>query len=95
MCVTTDCEYIESIKKYRKDYYNKNKDKLKQVNKQYYYDNKECVKERINAYKEDKKDKIQNRSNNKYTCICGGRYTYANRCKHLQSKKHIKFMEQN
>ena len=93
MCIANDCEYIESIKKYRKEYYKKNKDKLKEVNKQYYYDNKECVKERIIAYKDEHKEKIQTRSNTKYTCVCGGRFSYANKSKHLQSQKHIKFIE--
>ena len=71
----------------RKEYRIDNRDKSKEYN----INNKIKIKE----YYNDNRDKINTKHNVHYDCVCGGKYTYSNKSKHLKSKKHIKYIEQN
>ena len=44
-------------------------------------------------YQEQHKDKVHARKNAKFTCICSGCYTNANRAKHCKSLKHQKYLD--
>ncbi len=42
-------------------------------------------------YHVDHREEINKRHNEKHTCVCGGKYTTANRCRHLKTKLHLAF----
>ena len=45
-------------------------------------------------YYHDFRDHLRCIKNTKFNCECGGKYTYANKAKHLKnSKKHVNFIE--
>ncbi len=48
-------------------------------------------KESVKNYQETNREQINERQNTKNTCSCGGKYTQANKLKHLKSVKHIKY----
>ncbi len=78
-------ENKDKIKEYIKEYYEDNKDKIHKVHKEYYEDNKDKIQKVHKEYYDKNKDKI----NTRYICdICNGNYTYANRAKHINTKKH-------
>ena len=43
-------------------------------------------------YRNDNKDKINERAKEKFTCICGGKYTYASKAMHEKTKTHQYYM---
>ena len=45
-------------------------------------------------YQEQHKDKVHARKKAKFTCICSGCYTNANRAKHCKSLKHQKYLDE-
>ena len=53
-----------------------------------------CSYEEALKYYNDCKDHLRCIKNTKFNCECGGKYTYANKAKHLKnSKKHVNFIE--
>lgn len=56
--------------------------------KQWYQDNKEIHLSKIKKYHSAIKERLQN----KFMCVCGGKYTYANKSIHNKSKKHINYI---
>ena len=61
---------------------------------QMYLDHKRNkVNERSKIYNQINKDKIKEKHTEKFSCECGGRYTYAKKSHHFKSKKHIKFID--
>ena len=44
------------------------------------------------TYREVNKERINKKALEKFKCECGGKYCYITRCRHLRSKKHIKFI---
>ena len=84
----------EKIKERKKEYVEANKEKIKEYKKEYDEANKERLKERRKEYVEANKEKIKEMMNEKFTCECGGKYTYANKSQHFKSKKHLKFVNQ-
>ena len=70
---------VEERKKYEKEYYEENKEKMKEN----YENNKEKMKENYENNKE------------KMTCDCGTDLFKHNYKKHLKSKKHIKWFNNN
>lgn len=92
MCQDTECSILKHMKDYRKQYYEKNRDKLLQLHKDIYINNKESILLRNKEYQKKHKEKLQKKQNTKTECECGGSYTYANKTKHLQTKKHINFI---
>ena len=83
----------EKIKEYMKEYNANNKDKKKE----YCANNKDKIKEFQKEYRANNKDKIKesNDKNNKIktTCECGSIFPKFNKKKHVQTKKHIKYIE--
>ena len=70
------------------------------VNNRRAYTSPEMRKEQHIEYTELNKDKIKeyyeknkNKLNEKFTCECGGRYTYQHKSRHIQTHKHITFIE--
>ena len=74
----------EKMKEYQKEYTKHNKDKKKEYDKKYYEDNKEKKKQYYKANQEKFKQK--------FTCLCGGKYTCKHKAKHEQSNKHKQFI---
>ena len=71
--------YIFVIKKeYKKIYKEKNKEHISQVNKEYRNDNIE---------------KIKQQANQKFSCECGGCYTYSCKLAHFKTLNHQSYMK--
>jgi hypothetical protein len=88
----------EYMKRYHKQYRLDNAEHMKQHMKQYYREHAEQIKqyhrdnaEHIKQYRLDNAEHIKQRGNKKHTCGCGGRHTYANKAKHLKTKKHREY----
>jgi len=87
-----DKEYYQDNKEYKKEYRDNNKDKMQEYNKVYYENNKNKIKE----YQEKNKNNINAMRKIPYICdICNGNYTYANRAKHINTKKHQTALNNN
>jgi len=99
----THKEWYDENKDYFKIYNQDNKDKLIEYARQYRLNNKDKIKQ----YTLDNKDMIKNynknyyesnklsrcqKINKKFNCVCGGKYTYINKSKHLKTKKHLKYI---
>ena len=54
---------------------------------------KEYMKEYLKEYKKKYYNKNKDIINEKYTCECGGKYTQNNKSKHINTKKHKSFIE--
>ena len=61
-------------KKYKKEY-----------NKENYDKNIETMKIKNKEYRNENKEKL----NEKFTCLCGGKFTHNNRSIHIKTKKHL------
>ena len=61
--------------------------------KEYYEDNREKILEHQKEYKQQNKEKIQQQQNEKFTCICGSRYTYTHKLRHLKTLLHINYIK--
>ena len=89
--------YIETLKcvnknipgRSFKEYYDANPEYNKQRNKKYDEENKE----KRQQYRMDNKDKILERKQRTFVCECGAMIQCYSNAKHLQSKKHQKFMD--
>jgi hypothetical protein len=88
-----DCKLLLKNKQYLKKYYQAHKEKLIERSKSYYNENKDKSLAYKKDYKEKNKEKLQEIARQKFNCSCGGTYTYANRAKHLLSKKHLSSIE--
>jgi len=96
-------EYAEYFKQYRinnkerirqinKQYYEKNRAKIKQNQKQYRINNKAKFNEYSKQYYQQNKAKLKQKFNKKFNCACGGRYTNANKARHLRTEKHKQYL---
>jgi hypothetical protein len=74
----------EQIQEKTHEYRENNKGKIRE----YYHDNKEKMKGYQQQYREENKEKI----NANHICKCGGKYTTANKARHLSSPKHKKYL---
>jgi hypothetical protein len=85
------------VLKQQREYYNNNKQKIKQRQSLYYYNNKEARLSYSKEYGLNNKGKIKQNNHiyyatkERYNCVCGS--TVKQKNKHLQSKKHILFIE--
>ena len=65
--------------------------------KEYYIDNKEKYKENrkeyCKEYYDNNKEKFDEQKKEKFECDCGGRYSHTNKARHINSKKHQKYLE--
>ena len=96
----------DRIKEKKKQYYEDNKDKILEKKKQYYEDNKDKIKhyyednkdkilEKKKQYRIDNKDKINEKKKEKFTCECGSKYTKCHKSRHLKTKKHLQYIQNN
>ncbi len=85
-CVNRQTSYnsTEDRVKYWNKYYRENIEHIKERNKNYYNENiKEIrLKALVYYYKHHQKN------NEKFTCICGGKYTHRHKADHIKTKKH-------
>lgn len=92
-------QYIEEnkdkFKSYQDEYREKNKEKLAEQKKIYREQNKEKAKEAQKAWREANKDKLREQKAQIINCECGCEYTFGNKNRHLKTKSHIEFIEQN
>jgi len=77
----------------KKEYRHDNKEQINEREKQYYQNNKERIAKRKKQYRQNNKDKIDKHKNQKYSCICGGKYTHRNKSQHFKTNKHNKFIQ--
>ena len=94
-CYITEEERTEQKKECDKEYYEKNKEKRKEYQKEYREKNKDYYKEYDKEYREQNNEQIKKRQNKKFECECNGKYTYANKSRHLKSKIHQKYLKEN
>ena len=83
----------------KKEYYEDHKEEIRQTQKEYYEDHKEEFKkyyedhkEEKKQYYEDNKEELLKKAKEKYTCDCGGKYTYSGKTTHERTKKHQDFI---
>jgi hypothetical protein len=106
-CYRTEEQRIEQNREHNKEYYKNNTEKIKEQQIEYYENNTEKIKARHREYRENNTNKIKARQkeyqktnaekirewgNTKCNCECGGKYTNQNKAKHLNSKKHKKYL---
>ena len=60
----------------------------KEYNKIYHENNKDIIRDQHKEYYKQNKDKL----NEKHNCMCGGKYTVANKQKHIRSAKHQQYL---
>ena len=95
---------------YKNNYYQENIDKYKEKNKNYRENNKEKLKDYDKNYKEKNKDKIKEQKKNRYNqnkekinekmkkkveCVCGSKIRKVDLNRHLKSKKHQNYINNN
>ena len=83
----------------------KDKEKEKETRARYYRENKELIYERRRnnekrrayekEYYELNKDRINADRNTKFDCPCGGKYSKRWPAGHMQTQKHLKWLEEN
>ena len=76
----------------RAEYYQDNKIKMDEQNKQYYESHKEEITQYIKEYYQQHKLILNQKAKEHYDCECGGKYIYANKQRHLNSKKHKNYL---
>jgi hypothetical protein len=62
---------------------------------EYYEDNKGKKLDYQKAYREDNKEKNCLKVKEKFTCSCGGKYTYAHKIHHTKTKQHQEYLNSN
>jgi len=86
-----------------------NSNKELRIREQYFIKNNNCVninnayrsenenKKKRSIYNkthyEKNKEKIKNDMKKKYSCECGGKYTHTHKLRHMETKKHLHFVE--
>jgi hypothetical protein len=83
-------------KAYMKQYYEKNREKLAEKQKAHYEANKEHYAAYTAAYYpewyEKNKEALLARRKTQETCQCGASFTHRNKARHLQTQKHLAFI---
>tara|TARA_R110000822_G_scaffold123045_5_gene257374 strand:+ start:442 stop:711 length:270 start_codon:yes stop_codon:yes gene_type:complete len=75
---------------YSQEYYKKNRERILANNKKWKDANPEKVKQCMGIYRKRYLHKLRE----KFTCECGGTFTYNNRSKHWNTTKHKDFVAQ-
>jgi hypothetical protein len=99
----TDKEYYkqyyeqnkEEIRKQRKQYREEHEEEISEYYKQYREEHKEEISEYKKQYREEHKEEIREKANQNFDCECGGKYTHSTKSRHLKTKKHLGYLEQN
>ena len=80
----------ENLIKYRKKYYEENKELILEKTKEYQQINKEKISERKKIYRERTIEHIKEKKSIKYTCECGSILCLDKKARHEKTKKHLK-----
>ena len=98
---------VEHKKEYDQEYHKNNKDKkseqahqryennkehIKLKSNQHYHENKETISITLKKYRDEHKEEIKEKQNLKCQCECGMTYTKRNKSRHLKSKHHQNFL---
>jgi hypothetical protein len=75
-------------KEFKKKWYLENKDRIVDEKKNYYQENKKYIMEKAKQNYETNRAKLHE----KFTCECGGKYTYHHKTHHLKTKKHLAYI---
>ena len=73
----------------------KNKEKLSEQKKEYREAHKEEAAKANKEWREANKEKLKNKRAEIINCECGNQYTFGNKRRHLQSKVHINYQNEN
>lgn len=78
-----ECSHLYQIdqKEYKKEY-----------NKQYFQEHQDEILEKNKQYRREHRNEILEKQKQKFTCECGGKYTYTHKALHLKTKKHQKWI---
>lgn len=87
-------QHKKEIAEKQKEYREKNKDKLSEQKKIYREEHKEEAKELQKAWREANKEKIKQQKSQVINCECGSQYTFGNKHRHLQTKIHLKYINE-
>jgi len=60
----------------------------------YHQDNRDYRLERMKQYYLENRDKQLEKSKQKFTCECGGKYTYSGKSIHLKTSKHQNYLRE-
>ena len=72
----------------KKEYYEKNVDKILRVNKKYREEHQEELKDKCKQYNESHREQISRRRGEKVTCECGAIVRRDYMTQHKKSEKH-------
>jgi hypothetical protein len=75
-------------KEQKKEWNEKNAEKIKEQWKEYYAKNREKLREDWKKYYEKNREKLRERCKEVIVCECGKRYTFHHKARHSKSKKH-------
>tara|TARA_R100000951_G_scaffold107970_3_gene103833 strand:+ start:581 stop:1084 length:504 start_codon:yes stop_codon:yes gene_type:complete len=87
--------YIETLECVNKFIPGRTAEELYNLNKIYKKNNNEKVREISRLYYEKNREKIIEKAKEKHNCECGGKYMYANKTRHLKTKKHLDYLGNN
>ena len=82
----------ERVKEYHKQNYETNKENIKAKSREYHNNNKEKCNARSREYRAKHKKELNAKAKQKYQCECGGRYIKTHKARHLRTKKHQDFI---
>ena len=74
----------------QKEYYNDNREVLNAYYKAYHIKNREARLIGMKEYKIKNREALLAKHNQKFTCECGGKYTYSTKARHFKTEKHKK-----
>ena len=77
-----------------KEYMEANKEKIKEYQKQYRGENREERKAFSKQYYETNKNAMNAKKAQPFNCVCGSIVRVSDKAKHLNTKKHLKFIEE-
>jgi hypothetical protein len=82
-----------SIAEINKKYYENNKDAIRNYKKLYFETNKEHIAEINKKYRDNNKEVIQQKKKENFTCDCGSCIRIGGKSEHINTIKHIKYVE--
>ena len=100
----------EKILQQKREHHHRNKEKISEQKKQYYQDRKEYFLEKAKKYQEENREECKEKSKAHYEknkeriseqrkvkilCHCGMTYTHCNKARHLKSKTHQNYLNNN
>ena len=83
----TDKEYYNDNQDKKKIYRDANKDKIKRY--------RDANKDKQNEYNRNYRVNNKDKTNEKFECECGGKYTRCHKARHLRTTKHQEFIKSN